>query len=126
MNNAAILKELKSDYDTAEEWLLYYPARLKQYYQDLNYISTETNRPEVFARSEPANVVVQKVISLAELDKTEQWLITIELVETMLAPKKKLFLKIRRQAANQKKMVNGREVWRPYVQRHYADEMVKI
>ena len=126
LDSSTILKELKSDYDTSEEWLLYYPTRLKQYYQDLNYISTETNRPEVFARSEPANVVIQKVISLAELDKTEQWLIVIELVETMLAPKKKLFLDIRRQAAKQRKMVNGHEVWRNYVQRHYADEMVKI
>lgn len=126
MDNTAMLQELKSDYITSEEWLSYYPARLKQYYQDLNYISTETNRPEVFSRSEPANVVIQKVISLAELDKAEQWLIVIELVETMLAPKKKLFLEIRRKAASQKKMVNGHEVWRTYVQRHYADEMVKI
>ncbi len=126
MNNSTILQELKSDYDTAEEWLLNYSARRKQYYQDLNYISNETNRPEVFARSEPANVVIQKVISLAELDQTEQWLIVIELVETILSPKKKLFLEMRRKAADKRKMVNGREVWRNYVQRHYADEMVKI
>jgi hypothetical protein len=124
--NNDIMQELKNDYTTAEEWLLYYPARLKQYYQDLNYISSETNRPEVFARSEPTNVVIQKVISLAELEQTEKWLLVIETVQSMLPPKKSLFLEIRRKAADKRQTVNGHEVWRNYVQRHYADEMVKL
>ncbi|WP_215828983.1 hypothetical protein [Pelorhabdus rhamnosifermentans] len=112
--NNNIMQELKNDDTTAEEWLLYYPARLKQYYQDLNYISTETNRPEVFARSEPANVVVQKVVSLAEMERTERWLIVIELVQAMLSPKKLLFLEIRRKAVDKRQTVNGHEVWRNY------------
>jgi hypothetical protein len=81
--------------------------------------------PEVFVDTGPGNVVVQKVISLTELDKTEQWLITVELVQGMLGPKKRLFLELRRQAAHKNKTVNGREVWRNYVQSHYAEEMAR-
>jgi hypothetical protein len=122
---ASILQELEKDYDTAAEWLLYYQDRLTQYYKDLNYIHDETHMPEVFVDTGPGNVVVQKVISLTELDKTEQWLITVELVQGMLGPKKRLFLELRRQAAHINKTVNGREVWRNYVQSHYAEEMAR-
>ena len=70
-------------------------------------------------------MVLHKVISLAELDQTERWLITVEMVQEMLGPKKRLFLELRRRAAHQHKTVNGREVWRNYVQTHYANNMAK-
>ena len=127
MANASILQELDQDFDTAEEWLLYYPERLKLYYQDLNYISGGgIASPEVFAQTGPGNIVLHKVISLSELDKTEKWLITVEMVQEMLGPKKRLFLDLRRKAADRKKTVNGREVWRSYVQKHYADELARL
>jgi hypothetical protein len=69
---ASILQELENDYVTFAEWLLYYQDRLKQYYKDLNYFPDETHMPEVFVDTGHGNVVVQKVISLAELDKTER------------------------------------------------------
>jgi hypothetical protein len=121
-----ILQELSKDYDIAEEWLLNYDARKKQYYSDLGYIRDEDSRPEVFIRTGPGNVVMQKVISLAELDRTENWLITVELVESLFGPKKKMFLAVRREAKRMNMTVNGREVWRTYVQRHYAEEMSKL
>jgi len=120
-----ILKEIKKDYTTAEEWLLYYPARLKQYHSDLNYISTETRVPEACVSAGYGNVVLQKVISLAELEKTERWLIAIEIVHSMLGPKKSLFLELRRKAAYINKTVNGREVWRSFVQTHYSETMAE-
>lgn len=120
-----LLKDIKEDYNTAEEWLLYYPARLKQYYIDLNYISTETRVSEVFVNTGYGNVVMQKVISLAELEKTERWLIAIELVQDTLGPKKALFLELRRKAAYLNKTVNGREVWRSFVQTHYSEAMAQ-
>lgn len=124
MATANILQELDEDFDTAEEWLLYYPERLKLYYQDLNYISGGTKAsPEVYAQTGPGNIVLHKVVSLSELDKTEKWLITVEMVQDMLGPKKRLFLELRRKAADRKKTVNGREVWRSYVQKQFADEM---
>jgi|GEM_PF-2273311 len=119
-------QELNNDYDTAEEWLLHYQERLKQYYKDLSYIRSETQMPEVFVRTGPGNVVMQKVISLAELEKRERWLIVVEMVQDMLGPKKLLFLELRRKAADKNKKVNGREVWRSYVQVHYSDEMSKL
>jgi hypothetical protein len=95
--NANILQELDQDFDTAEEWLLYYPERLKLYYQDLNYISGGgIAPPEVFAQVGPSNIVLHKVVSLSELDKTEKCPITVEMVQDMLGPKKRLFLDLRR------------------------------
>jgi hypothetical protein len=124
--NTNILQELDQDFDTAEEWLLYYPERLKLYYQDLNYISGGTAAvPEVFVQTGPGDIVLHRVVSLSELDKTEKWLITVEMVQDMLGPKKKLFLDLRRKAADRKKTVNGREVWRSYVQKQFADEMAR-
>lgn len=120
-----ILEEIKNDYETAAEWLLYYPARFKQYHDDLNYICNEKRMSEVAVNSGYGNVVVQKVISLAELEKTERWLIVIELVHGMLGPKKSLFLQLRRKAGYINKKVNGREVWRSFVQTHYSEEMAK-
>jgi len=122
----ALQQELNNDYDTAEEWLLHYQVRLTQYYKDLSCIRSETQMPEVFVRTGPGNVVMQKVISLAELEKRERWLIVVEMVQDMLGPKKLLFLELRRKAANKNKKVNGREVWRSYVQVHYSDEMSKL
>lgn len=122
---SSILQELKNDFVTAEEWLLYYPERLRQYYQDLNYITNETVVPETFVSSGPGNIVLQKVVSMAELEKTEKWLLAVEMVHDILGPKKLLFLELRRRASSKKKTVNGREVWRGYVQQHYAEEMAR-
>lgn len=121
-----LLQELDKDYITAEEWLLHYKNRLTQYYKDLNYISTESHVPGVFVQTGPGNVVLQTVVSLAELEKTEKWLITVELFRDMLSPKKRLFLELRQKAAKRNKTVNGREVWRSYVQKHYAEEMARM
>jgi hypothetical protein len=122
----SIYQELNNDYKVAEDWLLNYEARKKQYYSDLGYIRDENSRPEVFIRTGPGNIVMQKVISLAELERTENWLITVELVESLFGPKKTVFLAVRRSAKRMNQTVNGREVWRTYVQQHYANEMAKI
>lgn len=121
-----ILQQIKKDYETAEEWLLNYPSRLTQYYKDLNYIHTECRTSEVFVQTGLSDVVSQKVVSLAELEKTEKWLIAVELIKDMLGPKKRLFLELRQKAAKRNQTVNGREVWRSYVQKHYASEMAKM
>jgi len=122
-----ILREIGQDFETAAEWLLFYEDRKKQYYIDLNYIRDESSMPEVFVRTgTTGNVVLQKVISQAELDKTEKWLLTIEMVESMLGPKKKTFLEVRREARKKNRTVNGHEVWRGYVQQRYAEQMAKF
>jgi len=120
-----VLRELDQDFETAAEWLLFYEDRKKQYFSDLNYIRDERSMPEVYVRTGAGNIVLQKVISQAELDETEKWLITVELVENMLGPKKKVFLEVRRAARRKNCTVNGHEVWRGYVQKKYAEEMAK-
>ncbi|MBP2654986.1 MAG: hypothetical protein H6Q73_2555 [Firmicutes bacterium] len=122
-----ILREISQDFETAAEWLLFYEDRKKQYYSDLNYIRDERSMPEVFVRTgTTGNVVIQKVISLEELEQTEKWLLTVELVESILGPKKKTFLAIRREARRKNRKINGHEVWRGYVQRRFAEEMSNI
>lgn len=121
----SIYQALDNDYKIAEEWLLNYEARKKQYYSDLGYIRDENSRPEVFIRTGPGNIVMQKVVSMAELERTENWLISTELVESTLGPKNQIFLAVRRDAKRMNQMVNGREVWRTYVQRQYAEKMAQ-
>jgi len=121
-----VLREISQDFETAAEWLLFYEDRKKQYFIDLNYIRDESSMPEVFVRTgTTGNVVLQKVISQAELDKTEKWLLTIEMVESMLGPKKTTFLEVRREARKKNRTVNGHEVWRGCVQQRYAEEMAR-
>jgi len=120
-----ILQELDNDYKIAEDWLLNYELKKEQYYRDLNYIRDENPMHEVYVRTGPGNIVMQKVVTLAELDRAEKWLLTIELVQNKLGPKKRAFLEVRREARRMNHTVNGREVWRGYVQTHYADRMAK-
>lgn len=117
--------ELKGDLETAEGWLLNYRYRLHHYYQDLNCIMAEGGAREIPGGSGPAKVVEYKIINMEELDKTEKWLIAVEMAQSILSPKKRLFLELRRRAAGQNKTVKGREVWRGYVQKKYAETMVK-
>jgi len=121
-----VLREIGQDFETAAEWLLFYEDRKKQYFSDLNYIQDERSMPEVYVRTGAGNVVMQKVVRLAELERAEKWLLTIELVESMLGPKKRTFLDVRREARQKNMTVNGHEVWRVYVQRHYAERMAEL
>ena len=130
MNKEQVRRELQNDFQTAAEWLLFYEDRLRQWEQDSRYIREEvagTNMEWcVASRTGPGNVVLSKVISLAELDKQEKWLLAVQLVHEMLSPKKQVFLAVRRQARRKNQTVNGHEVWRTYVQANYAKEMAKL
>lgn len=124
MISESVLQQLIKDFETAAEWLLFYEDRLKQWQRDCYVIREEINAPEIFVRTgSTGNIVMQKILSLAELDKTEQWLLTIELVQSMLGPKKKTFLAVRRAARRMNKTINGHEVWRGYAQVNYAKAM---
>ena len=120
-----VLKERDIDRCTAEEWLLHYQSRKSQYYSDLNYVTESSGMPEVFVKMGPGNIVMQKVVSLADLEHAEKWLLVIEGVQDTLGPKKRLFLDLRRKAAGLNKTVRGQVVWRTYVQSHYAEIMAK-
>ena len=123
MTNA--LAEIKYDNEIASDWLLYYPYRRRQYYEDL--LDAENSRPvsEVNVKTGPGNQTMQKAIQKIELTQTEQWLQCVEDVENIFSEKKRIFLQVRREAAYMVKSVRGRPAWVLYVQRHYADRMAE-
>lgn len=121
-----ILTELANDLVEAEEWLLNYKARLRQWQQDSNSIREESNAPEVYVRTGPnKNIIIQKVVSLEELNKTENWLLAVEFFEKTIDYYDRLFLEIRRQAHQKCKEqhVRGRPAWRGYVITKWAESM---
>lgn len=117
------LAEIKKDNEIASEWLLYYPFRRRQYYDDL--LDVENARPvsEVNIKTGPGNQTMQKAVKMVELSHTELWLQAVEIVESVLSEKKLIFLEVRREAAYMVKTVRGRPAWVIYVQRHYAERM---
>ena len=118
------LAEIKKDNEIASDWLLYYPYRKRQYYDDL--LDVENARPvsEVSVRTGPGNQTMQKAVKMVELSHTELWLQTVEALESVLSEKKQIFLEVRREAAYiSNKTVRGRPAWVIYVQRHYAERM---
>ena len=121
----SILAEIKNDNYEAADWLLYYPFRRTQFYHDKIEIMHGTKLPDIPVHTGPGNPTMQKVLTLSGLLKTEGWLETIELVESILSEKKLVFLKYRREAAYSNRNIKGRPAWVTYVQHHYADEMAK-
>lgn len=122
---ANVLAEIKNDNHEAADWLLFYPFRRTQFYQDKIELMNGTKLPEVPVYTGPGNPTMQKALSLSGLLKTEAWLETIELVESILGEKKLVFLKYRREAAYSNRKIKGRPAWVTYVQHHYAEEMSK-
>lgn len=118
------LAEIKRDNEIASDWLLYYPFRRRQYYEDL--LDVENSTPvsaEVNVKTGPGNQTMQKAVKLVELSRTELWLQCVEDVEGIFSEKKLIFLQARREAAYMVKTVRGRPAWVVYVQRHYAERM---
>lgn len=121
-----ILAEIKLDNEEAAGWLLYYPIRRRQYYQDRLEALGGTRSPEIRVKSGPGNPTMQKALKLSALDDVGCWLEAIELVESVLGEKKLAFLRVRREAAYlQERFVRGRPAWVVYTQHQYADEMAK-
>ncbi len=121
-----ILAEIKSDNEEASSWLLYYPVRRRQYYQDRLELLGSTPSSEIRVKTGPGNQTMQKALRMSALDHVEDWLKIIELVENVLGEKKLVFLKVRREASYiQDRFVRGRPAWVVYTQHHYANEMAK-
>lgn len=117
-----IIHELEAYLQEAEEWLLNYTARLRQWQIDSNSIREESNTPEVYVRTGPGgNIVVQKIVSLAQLDYAENWLLAVEAVVESLDDERKEFLAVRRDAnlKMREKKVKGCPAWRGYVKTNY-------
>lgn len=121
-----ILAEIKNDNEEAAQWLLYYPGRRRQYYQNRLEVLGSTHSSEIRVKTGPGNQTMQKALKLSALNDAECWLETIELVESILGEKKLVFLRVRREAAYiQDRFERGRPAWVVYTQHQYADEMAK-
>ena len=117
---------IKKDNKIAEEWLLFYSDRRRQYYADMRSILGAGSYPEVSIRCGVSNPTMAKAIQLTRLMQHEAWLETVEAVEESLSESKRAFLAARREAAYACKQDGpGRPPWIDFVQQRYAEEMKK-
>ena len=115
-----IMAAIKKDNKLAEDWLLFYKQRKKQYYIDRQTIFDATCFSDIGARCGVGNQTMVKGIQLAQLMQQEAWLETIEVVEESLSEQKKLFLALRREAVySQDNSSAGRPPWVEYVQERF-------
>lgn len=122
-------KDIEIENKTASEWLLYYHQRRQAYFQ------AKANFTELSATaytgmphgSGVGNPTLKKSIDLGKLRHDELWIITIEDVERILSPKKRVFLEVRRRAEEIKyDGDNGRPDWVGYTQCAYADKIMRL
>ena len=119
-----IMASIKKDNKLAEEWLLFYKERRRQYYIDRQSIAGVTQYSEVSSRCGISNPTMAKGVQLTRLMQHEAWLETVEVVEESLSDSKKLFLALRREAAYFQDNGNaGRPPWVEYVQQRFAAEI---
>lgn len=132
METKKIIEELKKDYRTAEEWLLFYHERKAQFEEDSRYILDKSPAFKDTGRAGTRgnSWTEYKVVQLAALDDTEKWLTTVRMVEEgLLTESKQVFLKARRAAAQENKnlQAQGKKKvnWILFVQEDYAARMAK-
>jgi hypothetical protein len=122
-------QDIKKQNQTASEWLLYYHQKRQSYFLMLNNFSelAATQYTGMPHGSGISNPTAQKAVDLSRLKEYELWIMTIEDVERILSPKKKVFLEVRRQAEMIKHDGdNGRPNWAGYVQVNYAEKISRI
>lgn len=125
-----IFEQLQKDYKETEQWILFYYDRRDKYYEDSKYLHEQSNflRSKMMGRFEN-QLHMERVVSLADLEHTEQWLLAVEMTMENIPKEKQVFIEIRRRAAQKniylKKIGRGRMNWVSFVQEHYAYEMAK-
>jgi len=115
------IEDYQKENRQATKWLLQY-NELKQGYiekSNIQYLGAAVNdgMPRSTDVGRPCE---SKGITLAGLEAARKWIISIEGVESVLGPKKLVFLQIRRQA--EKQSCNpGKSAWIDYTMSHYAE-----
>ena len=116
--------DLKSENKIASGWLLNYHERLQAFKSSMASFSElgatiYTGMPN---SSSVGNPTENKGITLAQLEETKVWLMTIEDTERCLSEKKRTYLDIRRRSAEiEVQQEIGRPGWVDYVQVRYAE-----
>lgn len=119
-----IVRELAKDKVCAEDWILLYSKRKKEYFEDERYLRESLPSPhDVGSRGGKGTSYTEyKIIHLADIERSEKWLLAVELMEKTLSPKRLIFLECRREALKYK----GKRNWILFVQRTYAERLAKM
>lgn len=113
----------------AAEWLINIDLKRRQYVQNQQEFSvlSVVNGDGQPSAHNPGHPTERKGMQLADLESMRCWIITIEMVESMLSPKKTAFLQYRREAETMRDGDPGRPAWVDYVQanlsRHHGIEI---
>jgi hypothetical protein len=113
---------IQAENKEASGWLLNYNDRIIKYKEALSEFSelsatVYTGMPHGSGVGFPT---MNKAITLAEIERQKQWLMSVEETAMCLSEKKRAFLDFRRQAYLMPREV-GRPGWVVYVQCKYAD-----
>lgn len=104
---------------TASDWLLNIADRRRQYVRrqsEFSCLSVVASDGQPSAHN-PGRPTERMGMQLVDLEAAKCWIMTIELVESMLSPKKIAFLQLRREAGELPGTGDpGRPSWVPYVQ----------
>lgn len=128
MENDKIIEQIKSDYKTAEEWILLYYDRRAEYYDESRYINDRSYNMDVGRAGDTKNNWRDfQVIQFSNLDYTEKWLLAIECMYQELPTEKRIFIEQRRRAEKKNQYLReqkkGRTNWVTFVQEHYTRAM---
>lgn len=116
--------DLKSENKIASGWLLNYHERLQAFKSSMASFSElgatiYTGMPHSPTIGNPTE---NKGITLAQLEDTKVWLMTIEDTERCLSEKKRAYLDMRRRSNEiEAQQEIGRPGWVDYVQMRYSD-----
>lgn len=121
----AIVKAISRDRQQAEHYLLYYEEELAKYEQGrAEYITKGGTLPET-AGKDPTARKAERGIAYDQQSKSRLWLMAVEIVTRELSGKKRVFLRVRREAEHHKGngFRRGRPGWVIQVQHQFADAM---
>ena len=123
----AIIKAISADRQQAEHYLLDYEEELGHYEQGrADYISKGGSLPENAGR-DPTARTAERGLAYDQQSTARLWLMAVEIATRELSNKKRIFLRVRREAEGHKcsGFRRGRPGWVTQVQHKFADAMEK-
>lgn len=119
-----ILELLAAQEYCAENWLLYYPARKRDYEEAVETIVYGCSKPaDAGKTTHISRVTENKAIRLASTWTNSEWIKAVELCLPSFTPQQMRLLKIRwRQTEGRTEPLGLREAWIEDAILHYADQ----
>lgn len=121
----AIVKALEADRLRAEDYLLHYDDKRKEYTAHkkmaLEVLQSHSSGGH---GSLPGKPTENAAIRSADYDNESdeyKWLFAVAVVQNMISERKKIFLDVRRRAESQANKINGKVSWIPWVYTEYGN-----